>query len=92
MKKIAFAGTDGRTLLWAFVTSTATSEIHPQNYNGVVEQWKKNCDQLGKIIDVKLKNRNEEAFFEDISSEGHLIYRLHSGKVGKLVSGDVIAY
>ncbi len=36
MKKIAFAGTDGRTLLWAYVTSTATSEIHSETYEGVV--------------------------------------------------------
>jgi len=36
MKKIAFAGTDGRTLLSAFVVSTATSEIHQQAYEGVV--------------------------------------------------------
>jgi BirA family biotin operon repressor/biotin-[acetyl-CoA-carboxylase] ligase len=66
--------------------------LNRQNFNGVVEQWKKNCDQFGKVIDVQLKNRNQEAFFEDISSEGHLIYRLHSGKVGKLISGDIIAY
>jgi len=36
MKKIAFAGTDGRTLLWAFVTSTSTSDIHSEAYGGVV--------------------------------------------------------
>ncbi len=36
MKKIAFAGTDGRTLLSAFVLSTATSEIYPETYEGVV--------------------------------------------------------
>jgi len=36
MKKIAFAGTDGRTLLSAFVISTATSEIHSATYEGVV--------------------------------------------------------
>ena len=36
MKKIAFAGTDGRTLLWAYVTSTATSEIHWDTYEGFV--------------------------------------------------------
>jgi len=62
------------------------------NYAGVVEQWRKKCDQFGQLIDVQLKNKNEEAYFEDISSEGHLIYRLQSGKVGTLVSGDVIAY
>ena len=36
MKKIAFAGTDGRTLLCALVVSTATSEIHNKTYQGVV--------------------------------------------------------
>lgn len=36
MKNIAFAGTDGRTLLSALVTSTATSEIHADAYQGVV--------------------------------------------------------
>lgn len=36
MKKIAFAGTDGRTLLCAHVISTATSEIYPEQFQGVV--------------------------------------------------------
>ena len=36
MKKIAFAGTDGRTLLSALVVSTATSEIYEEPYQGVV--------------------------------------------------------
>jgi phosphoribosylamine--glycine ligase len=36
MKKIAFAGTDGRTLLCAFVVSTATSETTDEAYEGVV--------------------------------------------------------
>jgi phosphoribosylamine--glycine ligase len=36
MKKIAFAGTDGRTLLCALVTATATSEIYQDEFKGVV--------------------------------------------------------
>ena len=36
MKKIAFAGTDGRTLLCALVTATATSEIYQEVFEGVV--------------------------------------------------------
>ena len=36
MKKIAFAGTDGRTLLCAQVVSTATSECYPERFQGVV--------------------------------------------------------
>ena len=36
MKKIAFAGTDGRTLLSAFVVATATSDIYQQTFEGLV--------------------------------------------------------
>jgi len=36
MKKIAFAGTDGRTLLSAFVVSTATSDLHTETFDGIV--------------------------------------------------------
>jgi phosphoribosylamine--glycine ligase len=36
MKKIAFAGTDGRTLLCALVISTATSDIYKDVFQGVV--------------------------------------------------------
>jgi len=36
MKKIAFAGTDGRTLLCAWVVATATSETYRDDFEGVV--------------------------------------------------------
>jgi phosphoribosylamine--glycine ligase len=36
MKKIAFAGTDGRTLLSALVTATAISDNYPEEFKGVV--------------------------------------------------------
>jgi phosphoribosylamine--glycine ligase len=36
MKKIAFAGTDGRTLLSALIVATAKSELNPETYQGVV--------------------------------------------------------
>ena len=36
MKKIAFAGTDGRTLLSALVTATATSDIYDEAFKGLV--------------------------------------------------------
>jgi len=36
MKKIAFAGTDGRTVLSALIVSTAKSDMNPDVYQGVV--------------------------------------------------------
>jgi phosphoribosylamine--glycine ligase len=36
MIRIAFAGTDGRSLLWALVAATATSENHRESFEGIV--------------------------------------------------------
>jgi BirA family biotin operon repressor/biotin-[acetyl-CoA-carboxylase] ligase len=62
------------------------------NYNGVVEEWKSHCRQFGKMVSLNIHENTVEAYFEDISADGHLIYRLPSGKLGTLVSGDVLAY
>ena len=35
MKKIAFAGTDGRTLLCALVVSSATSALYEDQFEGI---------------------------------------------------------
>jgi BirA family biotin operon repressor/biotin-[acetyl-CoA-carboxylase] ligase len=61
------------------------------NFNGIIDEWKAHCTQFGKLITIQLQNKTIEAYFEDISAEGHLIYRLTSGKLGTLVSGDVLA-
>ena len=60
-----------------------------KNFQGIVTEWKKHCIQFGQVIRVQHKGKAEEAFFEDINSEGHLIYRLPSGSVGTLISGDM---
>jgi len=62
------------------------------NYNGIVEEWKSHCQQFGKLVSLRMQDNTVEGYFEDISAEGHLIYRLPSGKLGTLVSGDVLAY
>ena len=36
MKKIAFAGTDGRTVLSALIVATAKSDLNPEMYQGIV--------------------------------------------------------
>jgi len=50
MKKIAFAGTDGRTLLCALVVSTATSDKYPEKFRGVVVRGTPSMPQFAKIM------------------------------------------
>jgi phosphoribosylamine--glycine ligase len=50
MKKIAFAGTDGRTLLCALVVSTATSENYPEKFRGVVVRGTPSMPHFAKIM------------------------------------------
>jgi phosphoribosylamine--glycine ligase len=50
MKRIAFAGTDGRTLLCALVVSTATSERYPDRFQGVVVRGTPSMPRFGEIM------------------------------------------
>ena len=50
MKKIAFAGTDGRTILSAFVISTATSEIYTDEYKGIVVRGTPSMPKFAEIM------------------------------------------
>jgi len=59
------------------------------NYSGVVDEWKKYCNQFGKAIKIHINGRVLEGYFEDISTTGHLLYRLQSGEIGTLIAGDV---
>jgi len=50
MKKIAFAGTDGRTLLSALVTATAKSDNHDATFQGVVIRGTPSMPEFCKIM------------------------------------------
>lgn len=50
MKKIAFAGTDGRTLLSALVTATATSGIYDEMFKGIVVRGTPSMPQFSQIM------------------------------------------
>ena len=50
MKKIAFAGTDGRTLLSALVTGTATSDIYDDEFKGVVIRGTPSMPKFSEIM------------------------------------------
>ena len=50
MKKIAFAGTDGRTLLSALVTATAKSDNYDQEFKGLVIRGTPSMPEFCKIM------------------------------------------
>ncbi len=50
MKKIAFAGTDGRTMLSALIVSTAKSDTYPQEYQGVVVRGTPAMPQFAELM------------------------------------------
>jgi phosphoribosylamine--glycine ligase len=50
MKKIAFAGTDGRTLLSALTISTAQSDLYPEPFQGVVVRGTSAMPQMVEML------------------------------------------
>ena len=55
MKKIAFAGTDGRTLLSALVTGTATSDIYDERFKGVVVRGTPSMPEFSEFMNWPVK-------------------------------------
>ena len=55
MKRIAFAGTDGRTLLCALVVATATSERYPDRFQGVVVRGTPSMPRFAEIMNWPLE-------------------------------------
>jgi len=65
--KIGFAGTDGRTLLSALVTSTAKSDKHPGDFQGVVIRGTPAMPQFSRIMGwpiefISTANNSAEAY------------------------------
>ncbi len=71
MKKIAFAGTDGRTLLWAYVVSTATSDLYEDNFEGLVIRGTPSMPIFSKAMDwpvtfVATENNDVDSYSRSI--------------------------
>jgi BirA family biotin operon repressor/biotin-[acetyl-CoA-carboxylase] ligase len=58
-------------------------------YVGVVEDWKKHCDQLGTIIVVDTVLGSERGSFADVDEKGVLLYKTEAGEIKKLVAGSI---
>jgi phosphoribosylamine--glycine ligase len=78
--KIGFAGTDGRTLLSALITSTATSEKHDDDFQGVVIRGMPAMPPFAKLMSWPL----EFIPTDDNSKEGYaaaIIAALKNGSI-----------
>ncbi len=84
MKKIAFAGTDGRTLLWALVVSTATSETYEDDFQGVVVRGTPSMPAFVEMMKWPVTFvRTRSNTSDDYASVG--IEALKSGRIDYLV-------
>lgn len=55
----------------------------------IIQRWKKMADIMGKRVTVKLVNRTISGTVVDVDGEGVLIIRDDSGKLQRLISGDM---
>ncbi|MGD9899042.1 MAG: biotin--[acetyl-CoA-carboxylase] ligase [Calditrichaceae bacterium] len=65
-------------------------ELERTNYNNVVSEWKRHCDQFGQKIKIKTPDGTTECTFHDINENGLLIYRLHNDELKTLHSGEIL--
>lgn len=80
MKKIAFAGTDGRTLLCALVVSTATSELYTERFQGVVVRGTPSMPKFCEIMNWPV---------EFIPTEGNSVKEYAAAIMDAMNAGDI---
>ena len=84
MKKIAFAGTDGRTLLSALVTATAKSDNYPEAFKGIVirgtPSMPVHCDIMNWPVEFVATNSNS---VEDYTAA--IIAALRAGQIDYVI-------
>ncbi len=59
-------------------------------YQNVVHLWKTRCRQFNKSVVIRTPDGEEKAIFHDVNEDGYLVYKNSSGKLKKLVSGEII--
>ena len=59
------------------------------SYNTVIEDWKKHCSQIGKLLLIETPLCVEHGYFVDIDDQGVLIYKDKSGELKKLIKGTI---
>ncbi len=64
-------------------------KLERSNYSSVVSTWKKQCKQLGCPIIVSTIDGDEEAVFQDVNEEGHLLYKRKNGEIAELIAGEI---
>ncbi|MFC1829173.1 hypothetical protein ACFL0O_06140 [Thermodesulfobacteriota bacterium] len=69
--KIGYAGTDGRTLLSALITSTATSEKNPEDFQGIVIRGMPAMPPFAKLMKwplnfISTKDNSKEGYADAI--------------------------
>jgi BirA family biotin operon repressor/biotin-[acetyl-CoA-carboxylase] ligase len=64
-------------------------KMKQNGFEGIIEQWKKRCPQLGKKVVIFQDDNKYEGIFEDLNSEGCLLLRTKTGEIKKIVAGDI---
>ena len=84
MKNIAFAGTDGRTLLCALVVSTATSDYYPEKFQGVVVRGTPSMPELAEIMNWPIEFISTTGNSVDAYADA-IIAAMQQGKIDYIV-------
>jgi len=60
-----------------------------QGFEIIVDNWKKRCPQLGKLVTIVQDDKNFQGIFEQLNDEGCMLLRTQDGQLKKIVAGDI---
>jgi len=64
-------------------------KLDRNNYEGIVDTWKKSCRQLGSPIIVITSEGEIPAILVDVNETGQLIYKTSDGQLRTLIAGEI---
>jgi BirA family biotin operon repressor/biotin-[acetyl-CoA-carboxylase] ligase len=65
--------------------------IH-QQYERIIDEWKKHSDTLGKTVHVQTSTETVQGVAFDIDPSGFLLLRTKKGEITKITSGDCVYF
>jgi BirA family transcriptional regulator, biotin operon repressor / biotin---[acetyl-CoA-carboxylase] ligase len=65
-------------------------DVKKNGFDGILDQWKKNCSNFKKTITVVQEDTEISGTFFDLDEKGCLLMEVKDGKTIKIVAGDVL--
>ncbi len=84
-----------KTYIWDFIShflfifEKRYFSLLANDFMGLLDEWKINCAHKEELT-IQIPRNKEKGYFHDLDKDGFLLYRTDSGKIKKLINGQIL--